>query len=117
MGHGMKDPNTLVTPNAIKGDIKQRVADMIRAHPELTYRAIGARFGMSNGTVGRIANQMGVTRKADDEIKPPPPRHTPLATDGECRGTGVYATDRQMAARNGMTLRQWLDKQRAREGA
>ena len=69
----------------------------------------------------RSGNAMLFHRVADDceaaadEIKPPPPRHTPLATDGEYRGNGVYATDRQMAARNGMTLRQWLDKQRARE--
>ena len=57
------------------------IADAIVGHPELSYREIGEKFGVSRQRVGKIASDNGIDR-------PPAPDPKPKGPERECRCCG-----------------------------
>jgi hypothetical protein len=59
--------------NQEKTKRNKEVADLVRAHPDLTYREIGLHYGISGKRVHQIVKRAGITRPTPtpsaDEIK------------------------------------------------
>lgn len=55
----------------------QAIVDMIREHPELSYRDIAGRFDVSRQRVGNIARAYGITRPMQPVAETHPERECP----------------------------------------
>jgi hypothetical protein len=74
-----------------------KVAETIRARADLTHEQIAEMHGVSMWVVGKAARRNGIRRRETDPVKP-------------LVRTGIQINDRQMAARLGVSLEQYLAK-------
>jgi len=84
------------TPKAITPKLKQQIVGMARDCPTMPYGQIAKRFGVSRGTVSRVATAAGVLRRQPQQararsIGPTRPEHL--------RDGGIIADDAQWRAR------------------
>ena len=64
-------------------DFRKRITDAILTYPDLTYRDIAQRFGVSVITVKRLARKAGVKRRRGPRPKPQKERNSSNETNGE----------------------------------
>lgn len=82
---------------AIHASTYDKVAETIRARPDLTHEQIADMHGVSMWVVGKASRRSGIRRRETDPMKP-------LV----CKG--VQIDDRQMAARMGLKLEQYFER-------
>ena len=92
-------------PRLIPNEKRLEIAETVRREPKTSLRQIAKRFGVTNSTVRRYCNEYGVDRAREPVGRPR--TIEPYPAQPELRPGGVWANEEQMAARMGLTLKQY----------
>jgi hypothetical protein len=93
----MPDPKyKLDAPKAMPSALRDKIAETLRTRPDLTHAQIAEIHGVIASTVGGIALREGIRRRDMNPIKP-------------LVRKGIQISDRQMAARMGVKLEEYLE--------
>jgi hypothetical protein len=94
----MPDPKyKLDAPKAMPSALRDKIAETLRTRPDLTHAQIAELHGAHPWQVGKVSVQTGLRRRETDPIKP-------------LVRKGIQISDRQMAARMGVKLEEYLER-------
>jgi hypothetical protein len=94
----MPDPKyKLDAPKAMPSALRDKIAETLRTRPDLTHAQIAELHGAYPWQVGKVSVQTGLRRRDMNPIKP-------------LVRKGIQISDRQMAARMGVKLEEYLER-------